>query len=549
MLRSTPIGAIPPETLRVAGAAFPKGNLYLRMRDELGVLFEDADFADLFPHKGRPALPPWRLALVTVFQFLEGLSDRQAADAVRARLDWKYALGLELTDPGFDFSVLAEFRARLLSGQLGEVLLNKLLAHFRERGLLNLRGRQRTDSTHVLAAVRRLSRLEIVIESLRAALNAIAVMDAAWLQTRLRSGWVERYARIADMERLPKGEQPLERYAVQVGEDGQALLLLVSTEGSAQLQSLSQVQFLKAVWKQQFEVEPDSKAVRWKPKAEQSSSSERPCSPYDPDARFAANHSKNWVGYKVHLSETCEATLPELITHVHLTPAPTNDVQAVNSIHEGLRSKGLIPTEHLMDGGYISADLLAAHQGGDIQIVGPARRPTNWQRRSENAFTHDDFQIDWDRRDVTCPQGFLNSAWTEKAYRGRTTITVKFRYQTCGRCPVRQRCTKSDTLKRGRTLQLRAEDRFRALSSARNRQTEEEWLKLYQLRAGVEATMSQAVRRFDLRRARYWGMNKVRFQMLCTAAAINLVRYDAWLQAIPRGTTRVPILKRLSLSA
>lgn len=122
------------------------------MRDELGILYADEDFAALFPPLGHPALPPWRLALVTVFQFLEHLTDREAAHQVRARVDWKYALGLELTDPGFDHTVLTEFRARLIAGGHEHVLLDKMLTRLRDQGLLRLRGKQRTDATHVLAA-------------------------------------------------------------------------------------------------------------------------------------------------------------------------------------------------------------------------------------------------------------------------------------------------------------------------------------------------------------------------------------------------------------
>src|SRR3954449_13626705 len=122
-----PTPPVPEPTARVARAAFPKGNPYLRLRDELGAIFGDDDFADLYPRRGQPALPPWRLALVTVLQFREGLSDRRAADAVRARIDWKYLLGLELTDPGFDASVLSEFRSRLLAGEAEGLLLERLL--------------------------------------------------------------------------------------------------------------------------------------------------------------------------------------------------------------------------------------------------------------------------------------------------------------------------------------------------------------------------------------------------------------------------------------
>ncbi|MFL5253355.1 MAG: transposase [Rhodopila sp.] len=153
-LHPEPIGEIPAETARVACAAFPAGTVVTRLRDDFATLYEDADFRALYPARGQPGLPPWRLALVTVFQFLEHLSDRQAADAVRGRIDWKYALGLELTDPGFHFSVLAEFRARLVAGKAEHLLLDRMLERFKPRGLLRAGGKQRTDSTHILAAVR-----------------------------------------------------------------------------------------------------------------------------------------------------------------------------------------------------------------------------------------------------------------------------------------------------------------------------------------------------------------------------------------------------------
>src|SRR5215510_1572930 len=171
-LRLHVIAPVPEETARVARAAFPKGNPYLILRDALGTIFQDDDFSDLYSHEGQPGLSAWRLALVTIMQFRETLSDRQAAESVRARIDWKYLLSLDLTDPGFDFSVLSEFRDRLRAGSAVERLLDKLLERCRALGLLTARGQQRTDSTHVLAAVRVLNRLELVAETLRAALNA-----------------------------------------------------------------------------------------------------------------------------------------------------------------------------------------------------------------------------------------------------------------------------------------------------------------------------------------------------------------------------------------
>ena len=153
-LHANPIGQIPVETVCVARAAFPKGTVVTRLRDEFAELYCDEDFEALYPRRGQLGLAPWRLALVTVFQFLEHLSDRQAADALRSRIDWKYALSLELDDPGFHFSVLTEFRVRLVAGHVEYLLLDRMLEHFRARGLVKPRGRQRTDSTHVLGAVR-----------------------------------------------------------------------------------------------------------------------------------------------------------------------------------------------------------------------------------------------------------------------------------------------------------------------------------------------------------------------------------------------------------
>ena len=215
---------IPEETARVAHAAFPNGNLYMRMRDHFGALFTDDAFASLFPPRGQPAEDPARLALVTILQFAEGLSDRQAADAVRARIDWKYALGLELTDRGFDASVLCEFRSRLLQGNAEQTLLDTLLLRFREAGLLKARGKQRTDSTHVLAAIRALNRLECVGEALRQALNRLAVVAPEWLRAHSQAAWVERYgARIGDY-RLPVGQEKRRALAETIGRDGWDLL-------------------------------------------------------------------------------------------------------------------------------------------------------------------------------------------------------------------------------------------------------------------------------------------------------------------------------------
>ena len=223
-LRAPLAYALPDETVRIARAAFPKGNPYMRMRDVLGPIYTNPDFASLFPRRGQPAEAPAHLALVTIMQFAEGLSDAQAADAVRGRIDWKYALALELTDPGFDASVLSEFRDRLLTGNAEAQLFDAMLLLFREQGLLKAKGRQRTDSTHILGAIQVLNRLECVGETLRTALNTLATVAPEWLQAWVPSPWFDRYSRRFQDYRLPS--EKTERYALaeQIGADGLEVL-------------------------------------------------------------------------------------------------------------------------------------------------------------------------------------------------------------------------------------------------------------------------------------------------------------------------------------
>src|SRR5215813_1908716 len=216
-LHARPFTAVPEETARVARAAFPQGNLYMRMRDEIGVMYEDEAFAALFSHCGQPAEAPWRLALVTIMQYAEGLPDRQAADAVRSRIDWKYVLNLELTDPGFDHTVLSEFRTRLISGSAEQLLLDTFLEMCRDRKILKPRGRQRTDSTHVLAAIRVPNRLECVGETLRHTLNSLAVVAPQWVREHCPAEWVDRYGPRVENYRLPASKAERGAEAERIG--------------------------------------------------------------------------------------------------------------------------------------------------------------------------------------------------------------------------------------------------------------------------------------------------------------------------------------------
>jgi transposase len=316
--------SIPEETQRVAQAAFPKGTLCLRIADELGTLYRDDQFAELFPKWGQPAASPARIAMASVLQYVEGLSDRQAADAVRGRIDWKYALGLELTDPGFDHTVLSEFRSRLVNGQAEQQLLDTLLERCRELELIRERGRQRTDSTHVLAAVRTLNRLERVGETMRAALNDLAVMAPDWLQALAPVQWYQRYSRRVENYHLPKTDAAREDLARGIAVDGERLLAAVdAATDQSELAQLPAVVTLRRVWAEQYTGEPGQ--LRWREVKDMPSPAGLISSPYDTDARYSTKREMNWVGYKAHLTETCDEDRPHLIVNVETTPATTPD--------------------------------------------------------------------------------------------------------------------------------------------------------------------------------------------------------------------------------
>jgi transposase len=252
-LQPHPEFSIPEGTARVARAAYPKGNVYMKMRDALGTIYQDQSFAHLFPQNGRPAEAPWRLAFLTVVQFMEGLPDRQAADAVRGRIDLKYALGLELSDPGFDFTLLSDFRKRLVEGEAEELLLEAMLASFKEQGWLKERQRQRTDSTHVLAKVRAINRLMCVGEAMRFALNSLAIVAGEWLLAHSDPEWVDRYGHRIEESRLPRGQEERQAIAECIGRDGSQLLTdLYTEEAPLYLREVPAVEILRRIWIQNY---------------------------------------------------------------------------------------------------------------------------------------------------------------------------------------------------------------------------------------------------------------------------------------------------------
>lgn len=546
-MRAVGLPEVPEQTALVAAAAFPKGTLAMRMRAKLAEVFADEPFAPAFGVRGAPGLSPGMLALVTVLQFAENLTDRQAAGMAVRAIDWKYAIGLELTDPGFDFTVLAKFRARLVEHGMERLLFDRLVEHCRQEGLITAGGKQRTDSTHVISSVRDLNRLELAGESVRAALEVLSVAAPAWLGRAMPVAELElRYAARIDSWRLPASKAKRDRLAEVYGQDALALLHAVhAPDAPVWLREIEAVQLLRRIFTQTYYVHNDTRGREVVRKREAEKDGVPPgqvrlASPYDADARWSAKGDELfWCGYKVHLTEACDdnargagARTPNLVTDVATTVSTAPDVTATAGIQQRLAERQVKPGEHYLDSGYPSADLVtaAAHEG--IAMITPLLADHSPQARAAEGFDKSAFLIDWPARQVRCPEGRTSAGWYPVQQHGHDAIVIEFARSDCGACPSHHKCT---TAARGnRMLTLRPRELHENVAAAHAEQKSDAWQAKYALRAGVEGTINQALDVTDLRRARYRGLPKVSLQHAYSATAINIIRLDAHWTDQPR---------------
>ena len=553
------------------------------VRDQLGEWLADEQFAGAYGKRGKPGWPPGRLALVTVFQMAEDLTDRQAAEAVRTRIDWKYALGLGLADPGFDDSILSEFRARVAGGGLDQVVLDTLLKQLAAGGLVKPGGKMRTDSTHVIAAVRDLNRLELAGEAVRACLEALAVAAPHWLAAHLDDSWDKRYAARIDTWRMPASAAKKDELALAYGRDGHTLLTAVYAAASSDpdlgfLARLHQVEVLRVVLVQNYAAAGDGRGGVVIKRREADAEGLPPgrsriTSPYDLDARWSVKRDTFWNGYKVHVTETCgtggardgctvagsnsgsdghggdgeAAPPPHLIVNVETTDATVPDNQMTAPVHARLAGRGLLPAEHYVDSGYPSAELLVSSLADfGIALVTPMLADTSPQARAGAGYDRTAFAIDFDAQQATCPQGHASSSWNPVTQRGTETIVITFAKSTCRPCPVRAQCTTSAAGRRQLTVHLRQV--HEAQLAARAAQDAKDFQARYALRAGVEGTIRQGVAVTGMRHARYRGLAKTRLEHANAAVALNLIRLHAWWNGHPLDRTRTSHLARLELA-
>jgi hypothetical protein len=555
--------------------------LTVLIRDRLGEWLRDEQFAAAFGTRGKPGWSPSRLALVTVLQRAENLTDRLAADAVRIRIDWKYLLGLALEDPGFDHTVLAEFRARVADAGLEQVALDALVERLAAEGLVKAGGKQRTDSTHVIAAVAALNRLELAGESVRAALEALAAAHPAWLEQRICvPGSARRYGTPMTSWHPPVSQARRDELAIAYARDGYALLEAVYDRAAPTwLRELPAVDVLRRVLLQNYTrtITGGKEVIRRREKEPEGDGLPpghiRIASPYDTDARNGAKREEFWLGYKLHITETCDdappcscrppgasgqpaagarehgkgcahLVFPNLITHVATTDATVTDNQMTAVIHDDLAAKTLAPGRHYTDSGYLSAALVVSELARHgIALTGPLLADTSAQARAGHGYARADFAINYDTKTVTCPQGKTAATWTPCTQRGQDAIVATFAASDCGPCPARALCTKS----RRRQISLLPRDLAEAQAAARTAETTIPFQADYARRAGVEGTMHQAASH-GARRARYRGLPKTRLDHLYMACALNLIRLAAYWTGTPLDRQRTSHLARLELS-
>ena len=557
-----------------------KAPLAVTVRDRLGEWLHDEDFAAAFGVRGRPGWSPARLALITVLQMAENLDDRGAAEAVADRLSWQYALGLGLDDEGFDHTVLSEFRSRVVAHGLEEHVLDALLERLASEHLVAAGGKQRTDSTHVISAVRDLNSVELIGESVRACLEAVAAAAPDWLAAAVCvADFSRRYGSRVDTWRLPATKTKRDELAVAYAADGYRLVEACYGESApGWLRDLPAVQVLRVVLVQNYTraITGGREVVRRRRAGSEGGDGVPPghvkiASPYDTDARWSVKRDTFWCGYKLHITETCDdarqgcdcetasgtqeaaprsghrGERPNLITNAATTAATVPGNQMTGPIHEVLQARGLTPGRHYLDSGYPSASLVVSslHEFG-IVLVTPLLAGTSPQARAGRGYDRPAFTTGYGTEAAICPQGQLSASWSPAAQRGTTAIVVTFDTATCAPCPVRELCTTSKRNRRQLTIWPR--EVHQAQAEGRATQTSKDFQAGYARRAGVEGTMRQTVAVCGSRRARYRGLPKTRLEHIYSATALNLIRLDAYWNHQPLDRRRTSHLARLELA-
>lgn len=517
--------AVPQATRAAVEHILPADSICRLLGDKAQEIFDEAAMAEMYDHRGRGALNPVMMSIVLILQYFYNLPDREAADAARYRTDWMYALRQAIGWEGFNYASIHYFRKRLLEHGYEYEIFQQVLRYLSGLGYGKLR-RIRTDATHIIGKVERLSRLELVCETLREALFVLLNADAQWLYAHLPAAFRNLYSEKRSEYRM--SEADAQKALRDAGQDGYFLLERLKEHGEASWLELAAIETLAAVLDQQFERIEDGGAEadgadgadgagsghrvepRAKPKADAI------CSPHDPDTRFGVKRRTKWLGYKGQMSETVPADAKDipLIADIGIHSALQDDGAALPEIQDRLEARDMLPKRQYVDGGYISGKTIEDSGERGVDLRGFAREDT----RKSPGFRLGDFMIDKENRLAICPAGKQSTSFNPSK-QDDVDFHVRFGKQ-CGKCPLMPQCT-SD--KRGRSLEI---SRWHDVVMKRRReQASAAFKEEMHARARIESTIHELARRHGWRRSRYQGMEKVGLQAAFTATAVNLKRY------------------------
>jgi len=501
---------IPEDTAKIGKQLLKADDIYRLIGERLRELLTDEELAWLYSHLGGPAISPVILAMVTVFQMMEKLPDRVAAKMVVVRIDWKYALHLPLDYAGFHFTNLNHFRQRLIKNKAEYVVFDKLVKVLVEMGFIRTRGKQRTDSMSILGQIAKLSRLELVLETMRVVLVALKKVNQNWLEKNVPAAFLEKYGVKKQTYKMTKEE--VEAELRQAGADGFWLLKQLE-EALAEVQEMEEVKTMGEIWEQQFEWDEEG----YKGFREKLAGHGLIQSPHEPEARYREKRDKNWQGYVGQVTETAEAKgEANFITDIGVTDAQESDVRSLPLVQERLVEREVPPGEQDVDQAYVSGTSLAQSQEQGIKLVGAIAPEAGLKE-----FKMSDFEVDIEAKKATCPAGQMSQKWGQQ-HRTDGTLAYRFHFgEQCADCPLRAQCTDA---KEGRTITYH--EHHELVVECRVEMETEEFKAAMKRRAPVEGTISQ-VARGGGRYARYRGRRKVNLQLVFIAVGINLRRLCA----------------------
>jgi transposase len=482
--------------------------ILLRMRGRLAELY--------CQDNGRPAVEPVLVLGVSLLQFMERLPDRQAQEHLKYHVGWKYALGQELEGAVFDSTVLVRFRQRLVKHGQERMLFEEVLAALEDAGLLTKRAsKQRLDSTHVLGLVSRMSSLDCIREALRLALEELAGL----LREPKPDFWEALWERYVESEvNYQSPAEVLQGKRIQAGEDAQTLIDWLRQQKEP---GGPKTEVLKRVFGEYYEIQSGAAAPRQEILAKSVQN------PHDPEASFRQKRDKKWVGYVMQAAETVEDKGPGFITAMVTQTAVGSDEAGMTQVLAEQAAMGFEkPKQLYVDAAYISAEALAEAHREQRELLGPAVSA----RKPKEGTSVEAFAIDLEKGQAICPAGETNTQLSRIEDRTHGILEYRFEWSwKCHECAIRNACLGVHQ-KNHRTV--RVNSNFMHLQARRALMKTETFQEKMKKRAGIEGTLSEIVRGYGARRARYRGLAKLRLQNYFIGAACNVNR---WFRRLNEG--------------